>query len=202
MREHITNNLVLYPKKAGLDLFNWVVESESQNHPVVSVLADMGQVLSEPDDMIGSYGGSLDYLNIEEMQLGDDAIPLNATQMSDLRYLVNTETMKDKSSPFYGLNIDQAMQLYMKTPHFKVHHDNVKKQKKPWRTAKDSVEQIMSGGDKMPGLREINKMYIELGEDRFLAQNPDILETHTTLNKLSRDRFNQTMQRSIQSVEF
>ena len=202
MREHITNNLVLYPKKAGLDLFNWVVESESQNHPVVSVLADMGQVLSEPDDMIGSYGGSLDYLNIEEMQLGDDAIPLNATQMSDLRYLVNTETIKDKSSPFYGLNIDQAMQLYMKTPHFKIHHDIVKKQKKPWKTAKDSVEQIMSGGDKMPGLREINKMYIELGEDRFLAQNPDILEKHTILNKLSRDRFNQTMQRSIQSVEF
>ena len=147
-REHITNEYILYPEKAGFDLFNWVIKSESKNHPIFTTLAKLGQELAEPDDVIGDLG-----------------IKLTTQEYAELKNTVNTIKIG-------GLTLDQKLRQYMKTKFFKDNMAIVERIGNP-ADAKIAVERIMNGIGQTPGLRTINNRFIEKGELEWQKNNLD-----------------------------
>ena len=147
-REHITNEYILYPEKAGFDLFNWVIKSESKNHPIFTTLAKLGKELPEPDDVIGDLG-----------------IKLTTQEYAELKNTVNTIKIG-------GLTLDQKLKQYMKTKFFKTNMAIVERIGNP-ADAKIAVERIMNGTGQTPGLRTINNRFIEKGEFEWQKDNPE-----------------------------
>ena len=146
LRQHITNEPMLYPQRPGLDLFNWVKTSTSKNHPVFSALSIIGKELREPVDIINGSG--------TDKQI--ESFRLNTTEYAELRETVNTI----KSQKYGGLNLDQALRGYFKTPHYKKNIAIV--EERGALNADIAVKEIYSK------LQEINNHFIQLGENEWI----------------------------------
>ena len=146
LKQHITNEPMLYPQRPGLDLFNWVKTSTSKNHPVFSALSIIGKELREPVDIINGSG--------TDNQI--ESFRLNTTEYAELRETVNTI----KSQKYGGLNLDQALRGYFKTPHYKKNIAIV--EERGALNADIAVKEIYSK------LQSINNHFILLGENEWI----------------------------------
>ncbi len=148
LKQHITNEPMLYPQRPGLDLFNWVKTSTSKNHPVFSALSIIGKELREPVDIIN---GSATENQIESFRL-------DTTEYAELRETINTI----KSPKYGGLNLDQALRKYLETPHYKKNIAIV--EQRGALNSNIAVTEIYSK------LQEINNHFIQLGENEWIRK--------------------------------
>ncbi len=151
MREHITNEPMLYPEKAGPDLFNFVRKSQSKNHPIFSALAKIGKTLREPSDVIT---GSATNSQIEPYKL-------TSNEYAELRKVVNNHI--PASQEYGNNNLNDALKLYLKSSHYKKNIAIVEQ-----NGVEDSpiaVDQIYDE------LRDINNYYIEEGENEWIRNS-------------------------------
>ena len=151
MREHITNEPILYPEKAGPDLFNFVRKSQSKNHPIFSALAKIAKPLREPSDVIT---GSATNSQIEPYRL-------SANEYAELRKVVNNHI--PASQEYGNNNLNDALKLYLNSKHYK---DNIAiVEQNGVEDSPIAVDQIY---DK---LRDINNYYIEEGENEWIRNS-------------------------------
>ena len=202
-REHITNKPILKRQRPGIDLLTWFEVSESKNNPILSVFAKLGKGVSEPTDIINSFGGSI------KGQTGKQIKPveLDTQQMSDLRYITNTIDINGNlpgDKGYNGKTLEKTMLAYMKTPWFKTNFEIIKDVKKPWRTHTEVVEAILNGPPKgnLPGFREINSDFMVKGKDKFLSLNKDILLKHGKAKEQGRIKFRDMLKKANESVEY
>ena len=202
-REHITNKPILKRQRPGIDLLTWFEVSESKNNPILSVFAKLGKGVSEPTDIINSFGGSI------KGQTGKQIKPveLDTQQMSDLRYITNTIDINGNlpgDKGYSGKTLEKTMLAYMKTPWFKTNFEIIKDVKKPWRTHTEVVEAILNGPPKgnLPGFREINSDFMVKGKDKFLSLNKDILLKHGKAKEQGRIKFRDMLKKANESVEY
>ena len=202
-REHITNKPILKRQRPGIDLLTWFEVSESTNNPILSVFAKLGKGVSEPTDIINSFGGSI------KGQTGKQIKPveLDTQQMSDLRYITNTIDINGNlpgDKGYNGKTLEKTMLAYMKTPWFKTNFEIIKDVKKPWRTHTEVVEAILNGPPKgnLPGFREINSDFMVKGKDKFLSLNKDILLKHGKAKEQGRIKFRDMLKKANESVEY
>jgi len=151
MREHITNEPILYPKKAGPDLFNFVRNSESKNHPIFTALSKIAKTLREPSDVIT---GSATNSQIEPYKL-------TSNEYAELRNIINNHI--PASQEYGNNNLNSAMKLYLKSKHYK---DNIAIIEQ--NGVKDSPIAVDKIYDK---LRDINNYYIEEGENEWIRNS-------------------------------
>jgi len=156
-RQHITDDFKTFPEKVGPDLISWMTKTETKNHKILTILGDLGKTLPEPSDVIL---GSLDKSNIEPIRL-------DTTQYQEVQKIINNEK-------FIGnLTLKEALNKYMETKHFKVNYDIVKREGR--KDSDIAISRIMSGipgaeGLLGLGLRGINNLYIERGQDLWIKQ--------------------------------
>ena len=151
MREHITNEPMLYPEKAGPDLFNFVRKSQSKNHPIFSALAKIAKPLREPSDVIT---GSATNSQIEPYKL-------TSNEYAELRKVVNNHI--PASQEYGNNNLNDALKLYLNSKHYK---DNIAiVELNGVEDSPIAVDQIY---DK---LRDINNYYIEEGENEWIRNS-------------------------------
>jgi hypothetical protein len=151
MREHITNEPMLYPEKAGPDLFNFVRKSQSKNHPIFSALAKIGKTLREPSDVIT---GSATNSQIESYKL-------TSNEYAELRKVVNNHI--PASQEYGNNNLNNALKLYLKSSHYKKNIAIVEQ-----NGVEDSPIAVDQIYDK---LRDINNYYIEEGENEWIRNS-------------------------------
>lgn len=151
MREHITDEAILYPEKAGPDLFNFVRKSQSKNHPIFSTLAKIAKPLREPSDVIT---GSATNSQIEPYKL-------TSNEYAELRKVVNNHI--PVSQKYGNNNLNDALNLYLKSSHYKKNIAIVER-----NGVKDSPIAVDQIYDK---LRDINNYYIEEGENEWIRNS-------------------------------
>ncbi len=151
MREHITDEAILYPEKAGPDLFNFVRKSQSKNHPIFSALAKIAKPLREPSDVIT---GSATNSQIEPYKL-------TSNEYAELRKVVNNHI--PASQEYGNNNLNDALKLYLKSSHYKKNIAIVEQ---------NGVEDSPIAVDKIyDELRNINNYYIEEGENEWIRNS-------------------------------
>jgi hypothetical protein len=151
MREHITDEAILYPEKAGPDLFNFVRKSQSKNHPIFSALAKIAKPLREPSDVIT---GSATNSQIEPYRL-------TSNEYAELRKVVNNHI--PASQEYGNNNLNDALKLYLKSSHYKKNIAIVER---------NGVEDSPIAVDKIyDKLRDINNYYIEEGENEWIRNS-------------------------------
>ena len=151
MREHITDEAILYPEKAGPDLFNFVRKSQSKNHPIFSALAKIAKPLREPSDVIT---GSATNSQIEPYKL-------TSNEYAELRKVVNNHI--PGSQEYGNNNLNDALKLYLNSKHYK---DNIA------IVEQNGVEDSPTAVDKIyDKLRDINNYYIEEGENEWIRNS-------------------------------
>ena len=202
-REHITNKPILKRQRPGIDLLTWFEVSESKNNPILSVFAKLGKGVSEPTDIINSFGGSIK----GQTGIQIEPVELDTQQMSDLRYITNTIDINGNlpgDKGYSGKTLEKTMLAYMKTPWFKTNFEIIKDVKKPWRTHTEVVEAILNGPPKgnLPGFREINSDFMVKGKDKFLSLNKDILLKHGKAKEQGRIKFRDMLKKANESVEY
>ena len=151
MREHITDEAILYPEKAGPDLFNFVRKSQSKNHPIFSALAKIAKTLREPSDVIT---GSATNNQIEPYKL-------TSNEYAELRKVVNNYI--PASQKYGNNNLNDALKLYLKSSHYKKNIAIVER-----NGVEDSPIAVDEIYDK---LRDINNYYIEEGENEWIRNS-------------------------------
>ena len=151
MREHITDEAILYPEKAGPDLFNFVRKSQSKNHPIFSALAKIAKPLREPSDVIT---GSATNSQIEPYKL-------TSNEYAELRSVVNNHI--PASQEYGNNNLNDALKLYLKSSHYKKNIAIVEQ-----NGVEDSPIAVDQIYDK---LRDINNYYIEEGENEWIRNS-------------------------------
>ncbi len=151
MREHITDEAILYPEKAGPDLFNFVRKSQSKNHPIFTALAKIAKPLREPSDVIT---GSATNSQIEPYKL-------TSNEYAELRKVVNNHI--PASQEYGNNNLKDALKLYLKSSHYKKNIAIVEQ---------NGVEDSPIAVDKIyDELRDINNYYIEEGENEWIRNS-------------------------------
>lgn len=203
MREHITNNPVFKRQRPGFDIFSWFEVSESKNHPILTVFSKLGKGVTEPTDVINTFGTSFD----GQVGIKIKPVELDTQQMSDLRYITNTIDINGKlpgEKGYTGKTLEATMLQYMKTPWFKANYEIIKDVKKPWTTHPEVVEAILNGSPdgKIPGFREINNDFLTKGKDKFLILNKQILEEHDEAKKKSKLDYINLLKKANESVEY
>jgi hypothetical protein len=151
MREHITDEAILYPEKAGPDLFNFVRKSQSKNHPIFSALAKIAKPLREPSDVIT---GSATNSKIEPYRL-------TSNEYAELRKIVNNHI--PATQEYGNNNLNDALKLYLKSSHYKKNIAIVER-----NGVEDSPIPVDQIYDK---LRDINNYYIEEGENEWIRNS-------------------------------
>jgi|TARA_R100000149_G_scaffold6552_1_gene1891 hypothetical protein len=151
MREHITDEAILYPEKAGPDLFNFVRKSQSKNHPIFSALAKIAKPLREPSDVIT---GSATNSQIEPYKL-------TSNEYAELRKVVNNHI--PASQKYGNNNLNDALKVYLKSSHYKENIAIVER-----NGVEDSPVAVDRIYDK---LRDINNYYIEEGENEWIRNS-------------------------------
>ena len=151
MREHITDEAILYPEKAGPDLFNFVRKSQSKNHPIFSALAKIAKPLREPSDVIT---GSATNSKIEPYRL-------TSNEYAELRKIVNNHI--PATQEYGNNNLNDALKLYLKSSHYKKNIAIVER-----NGVEDSPIAVDQIYDK---LRDINNYYIEEGENEWIRNS-------------------------------
>ena len=142
---------MLYPEKAGPDLFNFVRKSQSKNHPIFSALAKIGKTLREPSDVIT---GSATNSQIEPYKL-------TSNEYAELRKVVNNHI--PASQEYGNNNLNDALKLYLKSSHYKKNIAIVEQ-----NGVEDSPIAVDQIYDK---LRDINNYYIEEGENEWIRNS-------------------------------
>ena len=151
MREHITDEPILYPERSGPDLFNFVRKSQSKNHPIFTSLSKIAKTLREPSDVIT---GSATNSQIEPYRL-------SANEYAELRSVGNTYI--PESQEYGNNNLNDALKLYLKSKHYK---DNIA------IVEQNGVEESTIAVDKIyDKLRDINNYYIEEGENEWIRNS-------------------------------
>ena len=151
MREHITDEPILYPERSGPDLFNFVRKSQSKNHPIFTSLSKIAKTLREPSDVIT---GSATNSQIEPYRL-------SANEYAELRSVVNNYI--PESQEYGNNNLNDALKLYLKSKHYK---DNIA------IVEQNGVEESTIAVDKIyDKLRDINNYYIEEGENEWIRNS-------------------------------
>ena len=151
MREHITDEPILYPERSGPDLFNFVRKSQSKNHPIFTSLSKIAKTLREPSDVIT---GSATNSQIEPYRL-------SANEYAELRSVVNNYI--PESQEYGNNNLNDALKLYLKSSHYKKNIAIVEQ---------NGVEESTIAVDKIyDKLRDINNYYIEEGENEWIRNS-------------------------------
>ena len=188
-RQHITDDFKTFPEKVGPDLISWMTKTETKNHKILTVLGDLGKTLPEPSDVIL---GSLDKSTIAP-------IPLNTTQYQEVQKIINNEKF------IGGLTLKQALNKYMETDHFKKNYELVKRIGR--KDSDIAISRIMSGipgaeGILGLGLRGINNLYIERGQDLWIKQQgTDFRNKQVELLKEKNDNYRKEYDKTVQESD-
>ena len=188
-RQHITDDFKTFPEKVGPDLISWMTKTETKNHKILTVLGDLGKTLPEPSDVIL---GSLDKSTIAP-------IPLNTTQYQEVQKIINNEKF------IGGLTLKEALNKYMETDHFKNNYATVKRIGR--KDSDIAISRIMSGipgaeGILGLGLRGINNLYIERGQDLWIKQQgTDFRNKQVELLKEKNDNYRKEYDKTVQESD-
>jgi len=188
-RQHITDDFKTFPEKVGPDLISWITKTETKNHKILTVLGDLGKTLPEPSDVIF---GSLDKSTIAP-------IPLDTTQYQEVQKIINNEKF------IGGLTLKEALNKYMETDHFKNNYATVKRIGR--KDSDIAISRIMSGipgaeGILGLGLRGINNLYIERGQDLWIKQQgTDFRNKQVELLKEKNDNYRKEYDKTVQESD-
>ena len=188
-RQHITDDFKTFPEKVGPDLISWMTKTETKNHKILTVLGDLGKTLPEPSDVIL---GSLDKSTIAP-------IPLDTTQYQEVQKIINNEKF------IGGLTLKEALNKYMETDHFKKNYELVKRIGR--KDSDIAISRIMSGipgaeGILGLGLRGINNLYIERGQDLWIKQQgTDFRNKQVELLKEKNDNYRKEYDKTVQESD-
>ena len=166
-----------------------MAKSETKNHKILTVLGDLGKTLPEPSDVIL---GSSDKSKIEP-------IPLDTTQYQEVQKIINNEKF------ISGLTLKQALNKYMDSKHFKVNYDIVKREGR--RDTDTAISRIMSGlpgakGLLGLGLRGINNLYIERGQDLWIKQQgTDLINKQVDILKENNDNYRKEYDKTLKESD-
>ena len=153
--EHITNNVVTYPRKEG-GLFQFIYNrpiGESQNFLVLDVQAEIGKMLPPPPDII--RGSVLPNLR------SADFIPkkLDRNEYNNLKKITNLVKLKYKGR---DLNIKEAINAEINTPYIQLRRSTIKNyglQSEEGQRASEEIFQALS---------KINTKFIKAGMIEYM----------------------------------
>jgi|TARA_Y100000289_G_scaffold27674_1_gene27260 hypothetical protein len=153
--EHITNNVVTYPRKEG-GLFQFIYNrpiGESQNFLVLDVQAEIGKMLPPPPDII--RGSVLPNLRSAEF------IPkkLDRNEYNDLKKITNVIELKYKGK---DMNIKEAINAEINTPYIQSLRSTIKNNGLQSEEGQKAAELIFQS------LSKINTKYIKAGMIEYM----------------------------------
>ena len=153
--EHITNNVVTYPRKEG-GLFQFIYNrpiGESQNFLVLDVQAEIGKMLPPPPDII--RGSVLPNLR------SADFIPkkLDRNEYNDLKKITNVIELKYKGK---NMNIKEAINAEINTPYIQSLRNTIKNNGLQSEEGQKAAELIFQS------LSKVNTKYIKAGMIEYM----------------------------------
>ena len=163
--EHITNNVITYPRKEGgilQFLYNRPI-GESQNFLVLDVQTEIGRLLPQPPDMI--RGSVLPNITSKEFI----PIKLDRYEYNNLKKITNLVTLKYKGKE---LNIKEAINTEINTDYIQLRRSVIKD------FGLDSPEGERAAEEIYQALSKINTKYIKAGMIKYL-------ETYMTQNDIN-----------------
>ena len=193
VEQHITGDFITFPEKVGPDLISWMAKSETKNHPVLTALATLGTTLREPSDKIL---GNMDSSNIEPYSL-------DTNQYAKLKNKINSLTI---NNGYGNLTLDETLQKYMTTTHFKTNYNIVKKNGR--EASKTAISRIMNGvpGQKGIiglGMTGINNQFIERGENEWIReQGVDLRKKQVEIKRENDLKYKEEYKNSLSESDF
>lgn len=167
--EHITNNVVTYPRKEG-GLFQFIYNrpiGESQNFLVLDVQAEIGKMLPPPPDII--RGSVLPNLKSE------DFIPkkLDRNEYNTLKKITNVIELKYKGK---NMNIREAINAEINSPYVQTRRNTIKNfglQSEEGQRASEEIFQSLS---------KINTKFIKAGMIEYMQTEMTETDINSRIN--------------------
>ena len=204
--EHITNDVVTYPSKQGLNLFSNAKYSKSNYNIIHEATYTIGRLLPEPPNIIR---GSKVKNFVKSPNFSSKLfvpIKLNNTQYNDLRKYVNTGVINYSGKNY---NIADAMKAYL-TNELSVTVGGFSAVELNYQANKEQIERY--GLDSVQGreaadriyrvLNKINQQYINLGIENYLKANftEEELETRINVKLDQQNKYNDELEEILDTL--
>ena len=204
--EHITNDVVTYPSKQGLNLFSNAKYSKSNYNIIHEATYTIGRLLPEPPNIIR---GSKVKNFVKSPNFSSKLfvpIKLNNTQYNDLRKYVNTGVINYSGKNY---NIADAMKAYL-TGELSVTVGGFSAVELNYQANKEQIERY--GLDSVQGkeaadriyrvLNKINQQYINLGIENYLKANftEEELETRINVKLDQQNKYNDELEEILDTL--
>ena len=152
MKEHITDEPMLYPERVGPDLFSFVKKSTSKNNPIYTALIETGIQLREPSDV---FTGKATSSEIEPFKL-------TTKEYAELRNEINN--IIPESQEYGNRNIKQAMTRFINSTFYK---ENIEVIRRNGILNSPVAVKLLT-----KEFNKINNYYIAEGEDAWIQKQP------------------------------
>ena len=185
LREHVTNEPILYPHRAGLDLISLTRQSETntnvESHKYFQALKLIGRQLPEPKDII--TGG----FTRQEFE----PVKLDTTQYAQLKEFINTHI--PEGGKYGDRTLLEAINAFLDTEEYQVLSQRIKDEGLNSEFGREAAKIIYSH------LYRINNYYIKSGEGEFLIQVLGMTEIEERLRKkgIIKQEFNQLIREEL-----
>ena len=187
--EHITNNVVTYPRKEGgvlQFLYNRPI-GESQNFLVLDVQSEIGKMLPPPPDII--RGSVLPNLR------SDDFIPkkLDRNEYNDLKKITNLIELKYKGK---DMNIKEAINAEINTPYIQSLRNTIKNnglQSEEGQKASELIFQTLS---------QVNTKFIKAGMIEYMRSEMSVEDRNNRINAVEQknQNYNEKLQEEFDKL--
>ena len=154
--EHITNDRVLYPQRAGLDLISLNRHSKSKNYKIYDAQKLIGRLLPEPKEIITGEGF------IKNARKNFIPAKLSTDDYIALKRVINTEKLTHKG---FKKTLLEAMNHYLDSEHFRTNKIIIEQNGIKNEIGKLAAQEIYGE------MSLINRKYIRHGERLFLESS-------------------------------
>jgi len=198
--EHITNDVVTYPSKQGLNLFSNAKYTKSNNNLLHEATYTIGRLLPEPPNIIrgSKVKNFIRSSNFSSKKFVP--IKLDNRQYNDLRKYVNTGLINYSGKNY---NIADAMKAYLKGE-LNVNAGGFREKELDYEGNKKQIERYGLQSNKgqeaanriYTALNKINQQFINLGIENYLKANfsEEQLEARINVKLDQQNEYNKEME--------